>query len=120
MNYVKHLFCVLFLLVVSASLTGCFVATPDTNEIIYMQPYETKTFSVEGPSTFKYNWTVKNINNFIIEEGPNSHSYTFCANIEEFEINAFYITCYILYSKNPHFNSAMIPIKRNKNRLFEF
>ncbi len=63
MNYVKYLFCVLFLLIVSASLTGCFIigASPDTNEIVYMKPGESKLFQVVGPKYsqpgfFFYEW----------------------------------------------------------------
>ncbi len=88
-------------LIISAILIGCYTANPDTEEIIYMQPDESITLSVEGLPTDRYAWSIGTPAGAEIDFVSNkSNRYIFTANIEEIQSNNVEIVCSIIQKKS--------------------
>ncbi len=102
MNYIKNLFYLLFLLIVSASLTGCFIidASPDISKIVYMKTGETKTFKVTGPEIsedLSYSWYIDRYSTGTAPSDREHHDsgkmHEFTANPDGEGTNYITITC---------------------------
>ncbi len=113
MNCLKNLFNLFFLLIVSTSLTGCFItgATPGTNKVIYMKTGDTRYFQVKGPAIneiFKYSWRIIRYSTggdgSVERLDINSKAYEFTANPDGEGTNLIKITCYLMRSVGGHWS----------------
>ncbi len=109
MKYCKCLFILIVLVLITAGLSGCYItsATPETNEIIYMNPGDTQLFKVEGPdstklSQYKYSWVIERYRDskFEVEEtNTDSNEFNFISNPDGEETNNVRIVCNLLQKK---------------------
>ncbi len=102
MNCLKNISYLLFLLIVSTSLTGCF-----PNESVYMKTGDTKSFRANGPAmseNLKYSWTIERYYNDSyspVSEYPeiNGNTFNFKANSDGEGTNLIRIGCTLMMNE---------------------
>ncbi len=90
------------LLVLSASLSGCIItsASPDPNEVVYMNQGESRTFRVEGPAEsglMRYTWEVYGIE--LTYGRDHGQEFVFRAEDASEIINKVELTCFLEQSR---------------------